>query len=399
MDSFIYLNYLILNGKISAPTPCVTKDMEKELLLSLHENKIWESKDNSWCTYCYENGKRRLIKKKNITALEDAVAESVKQSLGIPTFKECFDMWVAEKLEYREICNGTKDRYYNDYARFVKDSKINDMAITDITEDILRRFCKNAVKDNNLTSKAYSGLRTIIIGTFKYAKSQHLTEISITTFFKDLDISKKAFTRAPKKAQVFDEEEMERIIQYIKSHKTVGRLGVLLAMQTGLREGELSALRFSDIDGKVIHVRREEVKYKSETKGKLVHEIVDHAKTEAGERDLIITPRTLETIEDIREIVPDAEYLMTNPKTHKKMWATSYNNIIYDMCDALRIERRSMHKLRKTYASMLLKAGTDETLVQAQLGHTDIATTRKYYQFCNLGYDKKVAQIENAITY
>lgn len=41
---------------------------------------------------------------------------------------------------------------------------------------------------------------------------------------------------------------------------------------------------------------------------------------------------------------------------------------------------RSMHKLRKTYASYLLANGVEEKIAQAQLRHKDSTTTHKYYE-------------------
>lgn len=398
LKDITYLKYLLESGIVEEHTTHIV-EVEKRLLLTMHNQRIWETSEGYYATYLMVDGKRRLIRKKKRETLEDAIAEHYKKQLGIPTFEIAFEMWVRDKMEYREICQGTKDRYYNDYSRFIKDTYLSDMAICDITEDMLTELCRNAVRDYNLTAKAFGNLRTIIMGTFKYAKRNHLTDISISTFFKDLDISKKAYARPVEKAQVFTDEELVRIIQYIKEHKTVGRLGVLLALQTGMREGELSALRYSDIDGNVIHIRNQEIKYKSKDTGKQVHEIVSHTKTDAGARNLIITKKAQETIEEIRKLNPDGEFLMMNPKTKKKMWATSYNDVIYDICKVLGIEKRSMHKCRKTYGTILLDSGADESLVMKQMGHSDIATTRKYYYYSNKGFDKQVAQIENAIDF
>lgn len=55
--------------------------------------------------------------------------------------------------------------------------------------------------------------------------------------------------------------------------------------------------------------------------------------------------------------------------------------------------------MRKTYASMLLDSKADDSLVQMQLGHTDIATTRKYYQFCRRKDQERREQIARAINY
>ena len=52
-----------------------------------------------------------------------------------------------------------------------------------------------------------------------------------------------------------------------------------------------------------------------------------------------------------------------------------------NICKELSIPYRSMHKLRKTYASYLLANGVEEKIAQAQLRHKDSITTHKYYEF------------------
>ena len=51
------------------------------------------------------------------------------------------------------------------------------------------------------------------------------------------------------------------------------------------------------------------------------------------------------------------------------------------ICNTTNIRYRSMHKLRKTYASYLLANGVEEKIAQAQLRHKDSTTTHKYYEF------------------
>ncbi len=50
-------------------------------------------------------------------------------------------------------------------------------------------------------------------------------------------------------------------------------------------------------------------------------------------------------------------------------------------CQDCQIPVLSMHKLRKTYASVLLARGISEKIVQEQLGHADLATTHKHYNY------------------
>ena len=69
------------------------------------------------------------------------------------------------------------------------------------------------------------------------------------------------------------------------------------------------------------------------------------------------------------------------------------------ICEKLDIEYKSNHKIRKTYGTMLIDGGVDDSLVAEQMGHTDVATTRKYYYFSNKSEEKKRDQISKAISF
>ena len=65
----------------------------------------------------------------------------------------------------------------------------------------------------------------------------------------------------------------------------------------------------------------------------------------------------------------------------------------------MKIDHRSTHKIRKTYGTTLLDNNVDDSIVSEQMGHSDIATTRKLYYFCNKSEKTKIAQINNAINF
>ena len=74
-------------------------------------------------------------------------------------------------------------------------------------------------------------------------------------------MSKKAFNKPIKGLQVFSEDELPIIIDWLKNHPSVENLGIVLTFQTGMREGELSAIKFSDYCGNKLHVHCQEIKY------------------------------------------------------------------------------------------------------------------------------------------
>ena len=78
---------------------------------------------------------------------------------------------------------------------------------------------------------------------------------------------------------------------------------------------------------------------------------------------------------------------------------TTFNKRLERVCDKLGIQRRSTHKIRKTYGTALLDGGVNDSFVAEQMGHTDVATTRKLYYYSNKNRVNKKNQIENAIDF
>jgi len=369
---------------------------EKKKYLEMHTNSIWQGKNGYWYTTIpatQEHG-RKMVRRLNKEDLEEVIVDHYRGKIKNPTIRTIFEEWITEKKQWEEINQTTVDRYKGDFERFFGDTSFPNLKIDIVTEDYLESLIKNNIVQKQLTSKGYSNMKTILIGIMKYAKRKKYTYFSVSAFFGDLQISKKAFRRPEKKKQVFTEEEAEMVIEWLKEHPSVANYGVLLVFQTGLREGELAALKYEDVDGCILNVRRQEVRYKDEN-GVMINEVVPYAKTEAGERGVILTDNALETIKKIRRLNPFGEYMMM--QDGKKIHKISFNDYLYKACDALGIERRSMHKIRKTYGTMLIDSGADDSTVMEQMGHSDITTTRKFYYFSNKSQAEKIEQVKRAI--
>ena len=77
----------------------------------------------------------------------------------------------------------------------------------------------------------------------------------------------------------------------------------------------------------------------------------------------------------------------------------TFNKRLERACKKLDIPVRSTHKIRKTYGTTLLDAHVDDSFVAQQMGHTDVATTRKLYYYSNKNRRNKQRQIEAAISF
>ena len=372
--------------------------MKREEILKQHSYEIWQSKDGKWYTYLpAQDGGRVLKKRKSQRDLEDIIIDYYKNQKEV-LLQDIFQEWVSQKLEYGEIQKQTFDRYTTDFYRFFTDSDISCKDIRKITEDDLETFIRETIRNKRLSNKSYSGLRLLIIGMFKYAKKRKYTEISITQFFGDLDLPKKCFTKKTIKDEesVFTDDEVEKISKYIKENVSLLNYGILLAFQTGVRVGELCTLKYSDIQGNKLCIRRTEVRYRDRD-GNYVFEVRESPKTEAGNRDIILNSEAQRTLKEIRRLNPFGEFIFM--KDGKRIKEKAFSVKITKICRYVGIKERSMHKARKTYATKLINGGVDESIIIKQMGHTSIDCTKNYYYFNNKNDEDVVRQIENAISY
>lgn len=80
----------------------------------------------------------------------------------------------------------------------------------------------------------------------------------------------------------------------------------------------------------------------------------------------------------LRKLTGNQKYMLSyadgrNMKTEKM------RKQLYTVCEKIGVRKKSPHKLRKTYISILLDNGVDKRFVQDVAGHTEIATSERNY--------------------
>jgi integrase len=383
---------------------------ERKKYLEQHQYKKWLGKDGHWYTYLPdERTGRRLVRKKLEKSIDDEIVSYYKMQACDPSVREVFDAWVEEKLTYAEIQKQSYDKYRNEFERFFANEfcSIAERKIRYIDEDELERFIKINIVKLNLTYKAFSNMRILINGIFKYAKKHKYTTLSITNFMGDLALSPRSFKKVirEKQSEVFLEDEIPMVMDYLNSNEDIYNQGIWIAFLAGVRVGELAALKYEDLKCKqlrktgedmyVLCIRRTEVKYK-DANGQWQVGVREIPKTEAGIRDIIINQEVVDVIERIHAEHPDSEYLFMNHKG-KRIRGNTFNKRLSVICDKLGIPHRTMHKIRKTYGTTLLDSDVDDALVAEMMGHKDVATTRQYYYFSNKGTERQMEQMQRAL--
>lgn len=368
------------------PIDRIASDLEmakRNKYLARHAERfnIWQGKtDGLYYTYLPDRTKKkgiRLVKRTRLDALEKTVIEYWKEQEKIVTVGEMITAWIDRRYELGYISDSTKTRYYKDYARYFKDIRDVDIAIT--SPAYFAEFLEDSVSREHLKSKAFSNLKTILNGGLNTARKKGHINFGSAEVLAFTEIPRKMFASSHKEDEddVFSEEETEKLIEYFTEHPDAKNLCLLLTVLTGCRIGEMTTAKHSDFSGNIFHVSRTQTRYADEN-GKYRYDIKDSPKTQAGFRSTVVPTDFSWVLEKLEKLNPESEYIFLD-RTGKPFSSNIMNNRLKSVCKKIGIKPRSPHKLRKTYASILLDNGVNASTVIKLMGHTDIRTTEQYY--------------------
>ena len=382
------------------------EDMEQNIILTKHfgENyRLAKGKDGRYFTRL-PGGKQ--IRKANKDEFIKAIVDFYKDYKEKHSVGEVFYQWIKFKLKYDGISQGTYDRYEEDYNRFFLNNELADdlrnVDIALIGEDELEMFIRDSINKFKLTSKGWGKLRSLISGIWLYAARMKYTDLYITKFLDLLSIKPRALRQRieNESEQVFTDEESRMILQEInRVGYNVEYYGIALCFYTGMRTGEIAGLMWSDIsdDFKIISVNHSEILYKGADGVRNVFEVVDHAKTVAGTRKIVLPDAVLPYIKELKDKAESDEYVFV--KKGRRLHGRNIGDALARMCVRLGIPPRRLHKVRKTVCSKLCDNGVDERLLLKQIGHTDKTTTETYYHRDRRSLEEKQDIINRAIAY
>lgn len=370
---------------------------ERKKYLEMHNSKIWQSTDKKWYTFvpdCTKKNGRKLVKRKTKKQIEDCIIEHYREEEKPHTIKATFDEWLERKIKFGEIEKQTADRYIIDFNKYF--SECEDKNIQYVDEDFFDNLILNNIKKYNLKQKAWGNMKLILRGIFLYAKKKGYCRFNVTEYLQELTLSQKLFNheRKPRENVIFTDLEIKTILDNVHDSKNINDIAIMFAIYTGMRVGEIVALRWEDVGDNYINVRRTQVRYKDET-GKNIYEVRNFPKTEAGIREVVIVPELKELIKRLRIINPFTEYLFE--KNKKSIPEHSVSTRLYYLCNKFNFPTKGMHSLRRYYATKLINAGVEEVIITSQMGHSDFTTTKTYYYRNNKNKEYTYNQILQAI--
>lgn len=368
------------------------KMKKRQEILNQHNHEIWIGKDGKCYTYVDDEKKGRLLKKrKNKESMEEYLIGLYSEQNKPMTVQDVFNESIKKKIEYEEIGFGSKERYEIDFRRYL--TEIAQMSISEVGEYQIEDLVKRTVVALQLNTKSFSNMRTIYYLIFKYAKKMGVTNVNITEVFSGISLPKKLLSKKhldPGK-QVYSNTEREEVIKYLTENLDLINMGLLLMFKTGIRVGELAALKRGDIGENYITISRTETRYRKD--GEYVYDVKESPKTEAGERKIYLPDNSLWILKKLRSYAYIGEYLFE--KEGERIKTFTFRKRLSNVCEKCGVDSKSPHKVRKTYGTMLINSHVDERLVIRQMGHSNIGVTKGSYYYDDKNSEQKRQQINS----
>ena len=391
-----YINSGIID--ICDTLSCSEDDVVNKILSKIHPYKIsYHEKANRWQTYVKDDtnpkGRKEIVRKKK-SDLEKYLLDFYRLQLNtvkVYTFESLY----AEFMEYKEATTSktTVDAYIKAYNRFYKDDSIIKEDLSQIKAPRLRKWLETMIRTHKLNYKSYGKFAVVFNQLFKYAVEMEYIDKNP---FDRINVRSLGLYNTPKKNskdKVFSKSETRDINRVafddFAEKPYCVPLAVLFVFQTGLRLGEVVALKWSDVDFELKKLRvcrfeRVQQNYTADYKQLTTceHVIVEcDTKGEYGERfvdlteDALYILRVLKDFYKSENLVSEWLFVTKRGRIHNR----AMDLRIRRYCKIVGIKEKSLHKIRSTYISMLRACGMSFEKIREEVGHKSVLTTANHY--------------------
>lgn len=165
-------------------------------------------------------------------------------------------------------------------------------------------------------------------------------------------------------------------MQFLHNNMDISKAGIFLCLSTGLRLGEVCALKWEDIDieQKILHVNRTVQRIESKDGFQKTALLETPPKSSFSNREIPISDSLLQILAHFRKT--EQGYVLC---THKPMEPRTYQNHFKRYLQTINAPSYNFHTLRHTFATNCIDNGMDIKSLSEILGHSDVQITLNRY--------------------
>ena len=360
--------------------------IKKGFCMSRRGENIYQRKDGLWeARYVKEidvTGRKkygsvyarsyREVKLKRQDALDNLLLNQKPVSLRNISLNELIEEWLY--INKSRLKPSTYQRYLGFHNNHIA-NHLGNMKIIFVSHVMLRNY-SNKLVESGLSPQTANAILIFLHSVMKYGHQQY--NLPMPDF--------KYFQVFPKEMRVFSREEQQRLVEYLTKDMDIYKFGILIALFTGIRVGELCGLRWEDVEENCIKIRRTVLRLKKED-GNGTELYIGPPKTQQSVRIIPIMSLLFPFINGVADNGDKNEYVISSsiaPITEPRVMQYKFKRYLKN----LEIEGATFHTLRHTFATRCIEAGVDVKSLSEILGHSNVQTTLNRYVHSSLSYKR-----------
>lgn len=289
-------------------------------------------------------------------------------------YKDVLNNWLIERKIFLKY--STYTNYYNIIHNHIM-PYLGDYNIRSLNNNILQQFILQQLENGRADNQG--GI------SYKYAKDI-ITVLKLTL---DFQIQIQLPYHPPKQIQIFDKEHQIKLINYLQSQINHKNFGILLCMHTGIRIGELCALKWGDINinTKMLSINKTMIRTYTKEDGSKLN--ITPPKTRSSIRNIPLNSWIMQYATLLQG--EDDHYILTNKPSYiePNKYRLYYNKMLKD----LELPHLTFHALRHTFATRCIECGCDYKSLSELLGHSNVSITMNIYVHPQMELKRKCVEL------
>lgn len=338
----------------------------------------WEGRYRKGCiesktVYGYIYGKSyAYVKQRLLEEKSKYLFKTNENEFKDDSFKNISKLWL-------DSCkNGCKEstqiKYKNMLEHYIL-PVLGSYYVSKIKSETVTTMCKELLlyggrEGRGLSSKTICDVISILRSVRKFAISEQ--------YQVGFDVSDMKLRKERKELRIFDSTEQLILCDFLLKNLNLDHLGILLCLYTGIRIGELCALRWEDIslERKLIHVHRTMLRIQTDNEATKTKILITSPKSVCSIRTIPIQDNLVNILSEYKKS-KDA-YLLTGSADHYVEPRTMQYRykVVLKKCG---IADANFHTLRHTFATRCVEAGFDVKSLSEILGHSSVNITLDRY--------------------
>lgn len=299
------------------------------------------------------------------------IAKNEKRRFFSFSVEDLMQEWIETIAN--KVKENTLQKYTNLIRNHISATSFGKTLVLEVTGKRISEFADERL--SVVSSKTVNDILTILSLAFTYANEEY-----------QLEKPKIRRVREPaKEMRVLSRAEQQVLEEHLTTDMTLYKLGILIALYTGVRIGELCALQWEDITKESISVCKTMYRIKC---GDTTTVKINSPKTPSSIREIPTPTFLLSYLEQFSchgNVLVNRNGKPVEPRLLQQYFAKTLRS--------LGIEQANFHALRHTFATRCIEAGFDIKTLSEIMGHADVKTTLNKYVHSSFEQKQKNMQL------